>query len=77
MVTLKPGHLFFLGTNHQGIGPLQDGEHAVIETDRIGRLEFNVRDPLQRRWPKEVDEVSARDVREGTGRPGQRTRSLG
>ena len=43
MVTLKPGDLFFLGTNHQGIGPLQDGEHAVIDIDRIGRLEFNVR----------------------------------
>src|SRR5712671_3863187 len=69
-----PSDLFFLGTNHQGIGPLQDGEHAVIEIDRIGRLEFNVSDPLKRRWPKEVDEVSARDVREGTGGPGRRTR---
>jgi 2-keto-4-pentenoate hydratase/2-oxohepta-3-ene-1,7-dioic acid hydratase in catechol pathway len=77
MVTLQPGDLFFLGTNHQGIGPLQDGEHAVIDIDRIGRLEFNVRDPLQRRWPKEIDEVSARDVREGTGGPGRRTRPLG
>ena len=28
---------------------LQDGEHAVIDIDRVGRLEFNVRDPLQRR----------------------------
>jgi hypothetical protein len=36
-----------------------------------------VRDPLQRRWPKEIDEVSARDVREGTGGPGRRTRPLG
>ncbi|MEE9147081.1 MAG: fumarylacetoacetate hydrolase family protein [Candidatus Tectomicrobia bacterium] len=77
MVTLQPGDLFFLGTNHQGIGPLQDGEHAVIDIDRIGRLEFNVSDPLQRRWPKEIDAVSAQDVREGTGGPGQRTRPLG
>jgi len=77
MVTLKPGDLFFLGTNHQGIGPLQDGEHAVIDIDRIGRLEFTVSDPLKRRWPKEIDEVSARDVREGTGGPGRRTRPLG
>jgi hypothetical protein len=52
------------------------GEHAVIDIDRIGRLEFNVRDPLQRRWPKESDEVSAKDVREGTGGPGRRTRPL-
>ncbi len=77
IVTLKPGDLFFLGTNHQGIGPLQDGEHAVIEIDRIGRLEFNVRDRLKRRWPKEIDAVSAKDVREGTLGPGRRIRPLG
>ena len=56
---------------------LQDDEYAVINIDRIGRLEFNVRDPLQRRWPKEIDEVSAQDVQEGTGGPGRRTRPLG
>jgi hypothetical protein len=77
MVTLKPGDLFFLGTNHQGIGPLQDGEHAVIEIDRVGRLEFNVSDALKRRWPKEIDAVSAKDVREGTLGPGRRARPLG
>ena len=77
MVTLKLGDIFFLGTNHQGIGPLQDGEHAVIDIDRIGRLEFNVSDPLKRRWPKEIDAVSARDVREGTMGPGRRARPLG
>jgi len=77
MVSLKPGDLFFLGTNHQGIGPLQDGEGAVIEIEGIGRLEFRVSDPLKRRWPKEIDEVSAKDLREGTGvGPGRRTRPL-
>ena len=60
MITLKLGDLFFLGTNHQGIGPLQDGEHAVIEIEGIGRLEFSVSDPLKRPWPKAIDEVSAR-----------------
>ena len=77
MVTLKPGDLFFLGTNHQGIGPLQDGERARIDIEGIGRLEFSVSDPLKRRWPKGVDEVSAKDLREGTGvGPGRRTRPL-
>jgi hypothetical protein len=73
---LKPGDLFFLGTNHQGIGPLQDGEHAVIEIDGVGRLEFSVSDPLKRRWPKAIDEISAKDLREGAGGPGRRTRPL-
>jgi 2-keto-4-pentenoate hydratase/2-oxohepta-3-ene-1,7-dioic acid hydratase in catechol pathway len=76
MVTLKPGDLFFLGTNHQGIGPLQDGEHAAIEIEGIGRLEFDVSDPLKRRWPKAIDEVSAKDLREGAGGPGRRSRPL-
>jgi 2-keto-4-pentenoate hydratase/2-oxohepta-3-ene-1,7-dioic acid hydratase in catechol pathway len=78
MMTLRPGDLFFAGTNHQGIGPLQDGEGAVIEIGGIGRLEFRVSDPQKRRWPKGIDEVSARDLREGTGvGPGRRTRPLG
>ncbi len=76
MVSLKPGDLFFLGTNHQGIGPLQDGEHAVIDIEGVGRLPFRVSDPLKRRWPKEIDEVSAKDLREGAGGPGRRTRPL-
>lgn len=76
MTTLRPGDIFFLGTNHQGIGPLQDGEHAEIEIDKIGRMGFTVSDPLKRRWPKEIDQQSAKDVREGTGGPGMRARPL-
>ncbi len=75
-VTLMPGDLFFLGTNHQGIGPLQDGEQAIIEIDKIGRLEFDVMDSQQRRWPKEIDQQSAQDVRESTGGPGMKTRPM-
>jgi 2-keto-4-pentenoate hydratase/2-oxohepta-3-ene-1,7-dioic acid hydratase in catechol pathway len=75
-VTLMPGDLFFLGTNHQGIGPLQDGEQAIIEIDKIGRLAFDVMDSMKRRWPKEIDQQSAQDVREGTGGPGMKTRPM-
>ena len=76
MMTLRPGDLFFLGTNHQGIGPLQDGEHAEIEIEKIGRFGFHISDPLKRRWPKQIDEESAKDVREGAGGPGRRARPL-
>jgi hypothetical protein len=47
-----------------------------IDIEGIGRLEFRVSDPLKRRWPKAIDEVSAKDLREGTGGPGRRTRPL-
>ncbi|MFN0074258.1 MAG: fumarylacetoacetate hydrolase family protein [Chloroflexota bacterium] len=77
ILTLNPGDLFFLGTNHQGIGPIQDGEHVEIEIGQIGRFGFNVSDPLKRRWPVGIDQDSADDVRLGKGGPGMRARPLG
>jgi 2-keto-4-pentenoate hydratase/2-oxohepta-3-ene-1,7-dioic acid hydratase in catechol pathway len=56
---LNPGDVIFLGTNHQGLGPMQDGERIELEIDKIGRFGFNVRDPLRRSWPKGVDRVFA------------------
>ena len=42
----------------------------------MGRFTFTVSDPLKRRWPKGVDEATAKDVREGAGGPGRRARPL-
>ena len=50
-VTLEPGDVIGCGTNHQGIGPMQDGETCEIEIEHIGRMAVKVSDPLQRRWP--------------------------
>jgi hypothetical protein len=33
-------------------------------------------DPLQRRWPRGVDEVTANDIRMSTGGPGSKARPL-
>lgn len=76
IVALRPGDLLFTGTNHQGIGPMQDGETVELEILPVGRLTFHVSDPLKRRWPKGIDEVSAKDVRERAGGPGQKARPL-
>ena len=73
---VKPGDVLFMGTNHQGLGALQDGDHVEMEISGIGRMNFDVRDPLHRKWSRGVDEVTARDVREGTGGPGSRARPL-
>jgi len=72
----SPGDLFFIGTNHQGLGPMQEGDNIDVEIERVGRFSFQVTDPLQRRWPKGVDELTAQDIREGTGPPGARQRPL-
>lgn len=54
VMTLNTGDLIACGTNHEGLGPLQDGDVGVIELDRIGRMEIRVADPLKRRWERGV-----------------------
>jgi hypothetical protein len=68
-MTLLPGDIISLGTNHQGIGPLQDGETGTIEISGIGRFSIHVEDPLKRSWPKEVDQGMATRVREARPAP--------
>lgn len=54
-MTLLPGDVISCGTHHLGLGPLQDGEHAEMEIERIGKFGFFVRDPYGRSWPKGID----------------------
>jgi 2-keto-4-pentenoate hydratase/2-oxohepta-3-ene-1,7-dioic acid hydratase in catechol pathway len=50
IMTLNSGNLISCGTNHEGLGPLQDGEHVEIEIHGIGRMGLDVVDPLKRSW---------------------------
>ena len=63
-VTLAPGDVLACGTNHQGIGPIQDGEVSEIEIERIGRMRVTISDPLKRRWPFRIDSQFGADIRE-------------
>jgi len=67
IMTLNPGDPIFMGTNHQGIGPLQDGE-TEMEIEGVGRLRFKVSDPLKRSWPKQIDKSMAEFVRNAVDR---------
>ncbi len=73
---ISPGDVLFVGTNHQGLGAMQDGDSIEIGVEGVGSFIFTVSDPLKRRWPRGIDEATARDLREGTGGPGQRARPL-
>ena len=73
---VQPGDVLFIGTNHQGLGAMQDGDKVELEISRIGRLTVNVADPSKRRWPRGVDEATAASVRSGTGAPGSKSRPL-
>jgi 2-keto-4-pentenoate hydratase/2-oxohepta-3-ene-1,7-dioic acid hydratase in catechol pathway len=54
ITTLDPGDLFATGTNHRGLGPLQDGDTVEMEVEGLGRLALKVRDDLHREWPRET-----------------------
>ncbi len=48
IMTLNTGDLIACGTNHEGLGALQDGETIEIEIEQIGRMSLKVADPLKR-----------------------------
>src|ERR1700693_1379447 len=52
--TLEPGDVLATGTNHRGLSGFQDGDKIELETDRLGRLRFGVRDDLKRTWARET-----------------------
>lgn len=54
MMTLQSGDLIGCGTNHEGLGALQDGELVELEVERVGRMRLRVRDPLRRGWERGV-----------------------
>lgn len=53
-VSLRSGDVVACGTNHEGLGPLQDGETIVQAIDGIGSLRVTVRDARGRRWDRGV-----------------------
>ena len=63
VLTLEPGDVIACGTNHQGIGAIQDGDQVEMEIEGLGRLTVGVRDPLKRVWPRGIDRTMADRVR--------------
>lgn len=64
ILTLEPGDVVATGTNHQGLSPVQDGDHLRLEIERVGTVEFDVRDDMKREWPRTIDEEMAKRVRQ-------------
>ena len=53
ITTLKPGDVVSTGTNHVGLGPIQDGDAIEMEIEGLGRLHLSVQDDWKRTWPRE------------------------
>jgi 2-keto-4-pentenoate hydratase/2-oxohepta-3-ene-1,7-dioic acid hydratase in catechol pathway len=54
IMTLNSGDVLFTGTNHEGLGFLQDGERVRMKIHGIGEMELTVSDPLKRTWERGV-----------------------
>jgi 2-keto-4-pentenoate hydratase/2-oxohepta-3-ene-1,7-dioic acid hydratase in catechol pathway len=54
IMTLHSGDLIACGTNHEGLGPLQDSEVVELDIRGIGKMQLHVRDPLKRSWEKGI-----------------------
>ena len=54
VMTMNSGDLIACGTNHEGLGFLQDGESVDIEIQNIGKMTLKVSDPLKRKWERGV-----------------------
>ena len=50
--TLEPGDIVATGTNHRGLNPFMDGDKVEIEIEGLGRLTFNIKDELKRKWER-------------------------
>ena len=64
VMSLKPGDVILGGTNHGGLGPLQDGDFAEIEIENVGRSTQRISDPMKRTWDpqgvRKPEEMAAR-----------------
>jgi 2-keto-4-pentenoate hydratase/2-oxohepta-3-ene-1,7-dioic acid hydratase in catechol pathway len=54
VMTLNSGDLIACGTNHEGLGALQDGETVEIEVQHVGKMSLKVADPLKRTWERGI-----------------------
>lgn len=54
IMTLQSGDVLACGTNHEGLGFLQDGEEVEICIHGIGGMKLHVTDPLKRQWERGV-----------------------
>ena len=63
-MTLVPGDVIMCGTNHQGLGPVQDGDRVVMSIAELGSLEVDVSDAHGRSWPVGIDEDMAARTRQ-------------
>jgi 2-keto-4-pentenoate hydratase/2-oxohepta-3-ene-1,7-dioic acid hydratase in catechol pathway len=74
VTTLHPGDVICCGTNHQGLGAMQDGDAVVTTVSGIGSFTIHVRDDHERAWQRGIDRETADRVRTSVQHPATQQR---
>ena len=69
VTTLHPGDVICCGTNHQGLGSMQDGDEVVTTVSGIGSFTVHVRDEHQREWQRGIDREAGERVKAAAQHP--------
>lgn len=69
VTTLHPGDVICCGTNHQGLGSMQDGDAVLTSVSGIGAFTVHVRDEHHREWQRGVDRETAEQVKAAAQHP--------
>jgi 2-keto-4-pentenoate hydratase/2-oxohepta-3-ene-1,7-dioic acid hydratase in catechol pathway len=60
--TLHPGDVICCGTNHQGLGSVQDGDSMVTAVSGVGSFTVQIRDEHEREWQRGIDREAGAQV---------------
>lgn len=69
VTTLHPGDVICCGTNHQGLGSVQDGDAVVTAVSDIGSFTVQVRDEHERAWQRGIDRAAGERVKAAAQHP--------
>lgn len=62
VTTLHPGDVICCGTNHQGLGSMQDGDAVVTAVSGIGSFTIHTKDEHERAWQRGIDRAAGERV---------------
>jgi 2-keto-4-pentenoate hydratase/2-oxohepta-3-ene-1,7-dioic acid hydratase in catechol pathway len=69
VTTLHPGDVICCGTNHQGLGSMQDGDAMVTTIPEIGSFTIYVKDDQKREFQRGIDRAAGERVKAAAQHP--------
>ena len=69
VTTLHPGDVICCGTNHQGLGSVQDGDAMVTTVSGVGSFSVQIRDEHERAWQRGIDREAGERVKAAAQHP--------